>query len=155
MRSGEDQQNLLKAQCYYPPCNCTPHSTQQLLCLNAAQDLSSHTQDTQHIKYSQLHTNWVPDVESCEHLLDWSVIITDLAKSIWLFMCITSDVACGKDMSGLEWRFSVMPAMYVPHLPVEPTALLTSPSGTGSLLFKQCWWARNMAQSAPHGCSLW
>lgn len=42
-------------------------------------------------------------------------------------MCITSDVARGKDMSGLEWRFSVMSAMYVPHLPVEPTALLTGP----------------------------
>lgn len=42
-------------------------------------------------------------------------------------MCITSDVACGKDMSGLKWGFSVMPAMYVPHLPEEGTALLTAP----------------------------
>lgn len=29
------------------------------------------------------------------------------------------------------------------------------PSGTGWMLFKQCWWARNTAQSAPQWCSLW
>lgn len=50
-------------------------------------------------------------------------------------MCITSDVARGKKMSGLEWRFSVTSAMYVPRLPVEPTALLTAPQAqTGCCL---------------------
>lgn len=30
-----------------------------------------------------------------------------------------------------------------------------SPSGRSWLLFKRCWWAKNMAQSAPRRCSLW
>ncbi len=42
-------------------------------------------------------------------------------------MCITNHDVRGKDMSGLEWRFSVTSAMYVPCLPVEPIALLTAP----------------------------
>lgn len=110
---------------------------------------------TRHLKYSQLHTNWVPDIKSFEHLLDWSVIITNSGKSVWLFMCITSAAARGVDMPGLEWRIQRDVCHVCSPSPSGAHCFTYSPSGTDWLLFKQRWWARNMAQSAPQRCSLW
>ena len=70
------------------------HSSQWSLCFTVRLDpqrnncvwmLSNINRHTWLLKHSQLHTNEDQDVKSFERLLDWSVIITNSAKSVWPF----------------------------------------------------------------------
>lgn len=114
---------------------------------------TNHTKIFTVIKYSHLHTNWAPDSKSFQYVLEWSVIITGSARSVRLFMCITSDFACGKGASGLKWGSSMTSAMYVPRLPVEPSALLTAPQAQAGCYLnsagEQGIW-HNQLPSDPH-----
>lgn len=133
--------------------------TQQPQCLNGAQHPSvvhtRHTQIFTVIKYSNMHTNWAPDAKSFQRVLERSVIITDSAGFVWLFVCITSDVARGKDTSGLKWRSSVTSAMYVPHLPVEPSALLTAPRAQTDCYLNSAGEQEIWHNQLPQWYSLW
>lgn len=147
IRLAAAQQNFLKGQHYYPLFLRASHSS---YCIRMLPSIQWDTHST--------------NIHNCPPIDFWMLFITfiELKHNNPRLGLICGIFHVYHKWCCL-WKWHVWSGMKIQcdacHVcsqsPRGAHCFTYSPSGTSWVLFKQCWWARNMAQSAPWWCSLW